>query len=401
MTWRALLTGDDADRARAAIAAIVDDLGRLEPQERGLYNGQAGIAILHGALARGGDGQALDRTADALQAASELFAEERAPWLAGGFAGVAFAIAHLSDLIETEADTLDDLDSAIEGILDREAWPFDWELMVGLVGLGAYGLERSHTRAGRAIIERVGLHLAALAERDAGGACWRAAAGATPEQVAAHPDGVYNLGLPYGITGAIAFLAAAGPSELLADSVAWLLARDRPESEDRFPASVGAGWVEEHLVSRGWCSGDLAAGMVLVQAGLAAGTQAWIDRGLAITRHAVGWSSGAGAAAGDLSICHGAIGHAHLYNRIAQATGADDLVEVARACYRRALDARVPGTGIGGFSRIARGPKSANPAFAAGLQLGAAGVALGLLAAISETAPDWDRAFLLALPPAL
>ena len=146
MTWRALLAGDDADRARAAIAAIVEDLGRLEPQERGLYNGQAGIAILHGALARGGDALALDRTADALQAASELFAEERAPWLAGGFAGVAFAIAHLGDLIETEADTLDDLDSAIEGILDREAWPFDWELMVGLVGLGAYGLERSPDR---------------------------------------------------------------------------------------------------------------------------------------------------------------------------------------------------------------------------------------------------------------
>ena len=51
------------------------------------------------------------------------------------------------------------------------------------------------------------------------------------------------------------------------------------------------------------------------------------------------------------------------------------------------------------FSRISRGRKSAAPHFGAGLQLGATGVALGLLAACSQVPPDWDRAFLVTLPP--
>jgi len=91
--------------------------------------------------------------------------------------------------------------------------------------------------------------------------------------------------------------------------------------------------------------------------------------------------------------------HGHLCNRIAQATGSEELADLARVAYRRGLAARAPGTGIGGFTQIARGPKSADPRFAPSLQLGATGVALGLLAATTAVAPDWDRAFLMTLPP--
>jgi hypothetical protein len=274
--------------------------------------------------------------------------------------------------------------------------------MVGLVGLGVYGLERAATPAGRAIVERTAGHLAAIADRSAGRATWRVKGGDHPSDlVAANPDGFHSINVAYGVLGAIAFLAAAetlgigaGPA-LLADSVAWLRALDRAGERHRFPSHVAAGWQEDDRMSRGWCAGDLASGMALVSAGLAAGESAWVAHGVSVAAHGArtGWTDG------DLSLCHGAVGHGHLLNRLAQATGSSELADLACAAYRTALAARTPGTGIGGFSRIARGPKSSDPQFAASLQLGATGVALGLLAACSPVPPDWDRAFLMAIPP--
>ena len=396
-----LLEGADADKAAEAVSAIAADLARLE-LDPSLYYGQAGLALLHGYRARAGHGDSLDAAADALGAAAGMFAEECPPWLARGFSGVAFAIAHLADLVETEPDTLSDLDAAITNVVDRDPWTFPWELMVGLIGLGVYGLERAGTGAGRAIVERTSRHLAAIAERSAASASWRVRGGDyDAELLAANPDGFHCLGLPYGVLGAISFLAAAralgaaGDPSLLTDSVAWLRALDRPDRPHRFPAYLAAGWDDEAEMSRGWCAGDLAVGTALVSAGLAADQGAWVAHGIEVAIQ----GAKQGEIPGDLSLCHGAIGHGHLLNRLAQATGSSELAELARLAYRRGLAARVPGTGIGGFTRIARGPKSADPRFAPSLQLGATGVAIALVAATSAVPPDWDRAFLMALPP--
>lgn len=399
--WRALLEGEEAERARAAADAVTADLaGReLDPS---LYYGHAGVALLHGYRARTGDERALDAAADSLGAAAAMFAEERAPWLAGGFTGVAFAIAHLADLVETDDDTLPDLDAAIANVVDRDPWPFHWELMVGLLGLGVYGLERAASETGRAIVERTAGHLADLADRAPGRASWRVRGGDYPAaMLAANPDGFQYLGTAYGVLGAIAFLADArragvgGDPSLLADAVAWVRALDRPAAPHRFPSYIAAAWNEEEPMSRGWCAGDLAVGAALVSAGLAAGESAWVEHGVEVAAH----GARTGETPGDLSLCHGAVGHGHLLNRLAQATGSSELAELARAAYRRALGARVSGAGIGGFSEIARGPRSSDPAFAPSLQLGATGVALGLLAATTTVPPDWDRAFLMALSP--
>jgi hypothetical protein len=399
--WQALLEGADAERAHAATEAVLADLAGLE-LDPSLYYGHAGVALLHGYRARAGHGEALEPTAEHLSAAAAMFAEERAPWLATGFTGVAFAIAHLCDLVETEPDTLTDLDAAISNVVDRDPWPFDWELMVGLLGLGVYGLERAASPAGRAITERTVLHLAALADRAPTGATWRVKGGDYPEELlAANPDGFHFLGTGYGVLGAICFLAAAragglaSDPALLADAVAWVRALDRPEHPHRFPGYLAAGWDGDDGMSRGWCAGDLAVGLALVSAGLATGESSWVEHGIA----AAAQGARTGETPADLSLCHGAIGHGHLLNRMAQATGSDELAHLARIAYRRGLDARVPATGIGGFSKIARGPKSADPRFAPSLQLGATGVALGLLAATTAIPPDWDRAFLMTLAP--
>jgi len=400
--WQPLLEGSDRERALEAVEAIVTDLAATD-LDQSLYYGHAGVALLHGYRARCGAADSLDAAADHLGAAAGMFADERPPWLAAGFSGVAFAIAHLTDVVETEPDTLPDLDAAIANVVDRDPWPFDWQLMPGLVGLGIYGLERASAPGGRAIVERAAGHLAALAERVPGGATWRVRPADVPAEMrAGNPDGFHSVGFAYGALGAIAFLAAAsalgvaGARSTLVDGVAWLRALDRPGARHRFPVYLAAGWDDDaEPISRGWCAGDLAVGTALVAAGAAAGEDSWTRHGIDVAAHGArtGWTEG------DLSLCHGATGHGHVLNRLAQATGSGELAERALAAYRIALDARAPGQGIGGFTRIARGPKSSDPRFAPSLQLGAAGIAIALLAATSPVPPGWDRAFLMA-PPA-
>lgn len=400
--WQPLVEGADADLAREAIEAVARDVERLEPRDPSLYHGQAGIALFHGYRALDGNDRALDAAGDALAIAVEGRGEEMLPFLGRGFAGTAFALAHLRDLIDPGPDTLAEFDKAIAWVLERDPWPFEWELIAGLVGLGVYGLERADTAGGRAMVERVLGHLSERAEIGPGGATWLAPVreGDLTELSSPETATYYNLGLPYGVAGAVGFLAAArsagvsGPQgSLLEEAIRWLRAQDQPDGEIRFPAFIARG----SRVSRrnGWCYGDPITAVTLVGAGLAAGEASWVEHGVEVALQAARWSQGAGPARDGLSFCHGTAGRAHIFNRLAQATGSSELCEAARTSYRWLLAAREPGAGIGDFPyHVAVDPK-----FDRGLQLGAAGLAICLLAAVSDVAPDWDRAFLTSLPP--
>jgi len=395
-SWQPAIDGRDVERAREAIEAVARDLERLAPGDPSLYHGQAGIALFHGYRAYDGDERAVDLAGDALATAVAGRGEERVPWLGRGFAGTGFALAHLSDLIDPGAETLAELDRAIAWVLDRDPWPSDsdWELIAGLIGLGVVGLERADT----ALVERVLGHLAARAETGPDGATWLSPVRA--ESVVELPVPHYNLGLPYGVAGAVGFLTAArsagvtGPANgLLEEAIRWLRAQDRSGEGLRFPSHIVEGRVR--WGKNGWCYGDPITAVALVGAGLAAGEPSWLEHGVEVALHAARSILRAGPAQAGLSFCHGLAGHAHLFNRLAQATGSSELGEAARTSYRWLLDAREPGSGIGGFRFAGR----SDDEFDHGLQLGAAGLAICLLAGISDVAPDWDRAFLTALPP--
>jgi hypothetical protein len=399
--WQPLVEGADAELAHEAIAAIALELEALEPTDASLYHGQAGIALFHGYRARAGEARALDAAGDALAFAVQGGGEEHLPFLARGFAGTGFALAQLSDLIDPGSETLDEYDRAIAWVLERDPWPFEWELIVGLIGLGVYGLERAGTAAGRAMVERVLGHLTARAAIEPGGATWLAPVregdltGLSPRDTATY----YNLGLPYGVLGAVSFLAAArragmtGPeARLLEEATRWLRGHDRPDAEIRFPGFIAGGRAQSRR--NGWCYGDPIAAAALVGAGLAAGEPDWVGHGVDVALQAARWDARTGHMENGLSFCHGTAGRAHLLNRVAQATGSSELADAARTAYRALLAAREPGSGIGGFHY-----HDAVPGFERGVQLGAAGLGLCLLAGISAVAPDWDRAFLSELPP--
>lgn len=75
----------------------------------------------------------------------------------------------------------------------------------------------------------------------------------------------------------------------------------------------------------------------------------------------------------EANLCHGAVGVAHIFNRVAQAAKDEKLAVMASAWYERALALAMPET----FDLLE----------------GQLGIALALSAAQSTDEPAWDRAF--------
>ena len=97
-----------------------------------------------------------------------------------------------------------------------------------------------------------------------------------------------------------------------------------------------------------WCYGDLGVAAVLLSAAQSFDRADWQEEALAIA------SVGARrpfeeTMATDAGLCHGATGIAHLFNRIYQATGDEEIRDAAQTWYRTTLDMRRPGQGIAGY----------------------------------------------------
>ena len=385
MSWRPLLEGADAERARQAIADIAGDLAARAVDRPDLDEGHAGQAVLAAYRARCGDASATERATDAIEQALGGIDQVAGPWLLGGIGGITWAAAHLSgDLIELDEETAAELDGLVARILAAEPWPFLWEHVGGLVGLGVYALERGAT----AMLVRAIDHLEHLAERSPAGATWRSPP--RPGSADIPADGYHNLGLAHGVVGVIAFLAravaAAGAGQpLLAEAVRWLRGHDTGDPAGRFPYWLG----RQAPPGRrdGWCYGDPAVAIALVGAGQALGEPSWIEHGRAV---AVEVARRAPDLDPGTTLCHGTLGRAHLFNRLAQATASEELAMAARVWYRETLARRRPGLGAGGYQAE---PGSADQS----LLVGATGIALGLLAAVSAAEPAWDRALLVDL----
>src|SRR5262249_48325620 len=98
----------------------------------------------------------------------------------------------------------------------------------------------------------------------------------------------------------------------------------------------------------------------------------------------------------DAGFCHGAVGLAHIANRMFQATGMSAHRDVARAWLRQALAYRTPDRGLAGFQAFL--PVERRWGDDASLVTGVVGIGLALLASVTSVVPDWDRVLLCDLP---
>jgi class I lanthipeptide synthase len=426
--WRPLLDGNLAVRAWEAVNAVAQALEAWSPGDLGedqaegwldrvvsLGGGTAGQALFHGYLfkAAGAERHAARARQLLNQAVEALAMTPTHPALYSGFTGVAWAAEHLGRLLDGEdeeasgvedEDIGEEVDQALLTALDRFSWVGDYDLMSGLVGFGVYALERfprpSAVRCLEAIVDR----LDESAERNGQGVTWF-----RPPEVLSNsgrertPHGYYDLGVAHGVPGIIALLADAcrlgirqdRARPLLEGAVRWLVRQPLAgQGGACFPSRVGPG-IEARPSRLAWCYGDPGVAATLLYAARAVGMKEWEDMALAIAAQA---ASAAPEDAGvqGMGLCHGALGLAHLYNRIYQAGGDELFADAARLWYRLGLEMRKAEGGVAGSE--ARDSQSLWAADS-GFLTGAAGIGLALLAAVTSVEPEWDRLLLAAIPP--
>ena len=429
--WRPLLDANLAARAWEAVNAVSQALeawspgGPREDHADGwldrvvsLGGGTAGQALYHGYLFRaaGAERHAARARQRLNQAVEALAMAPTRPALYSGFTGVAWAVEHLGRLLDGEdeqeaggvedEDMGEEVDQALLTALDRFSWAGDYDLMSGLVGFGVYALERFPRPSAVRCLEAVVDRLDESAERNGQGVTWFR----PPEVLSSAgrectPYGYYDLGVAHGVAGVIALLADAcrlgirqdRARPLLDGAVRWLALQ--PLAGQRgacYPSRVGPG-IEARPSRLAWCYGDPGIAATLLYAARAVGRKEWEDMALAIAAHA---ASAAPEDAGvqGMGLCHGALGLAHLYNRIYQASGDELFADAARLWYRLGLEMmRKPEGGI--EARMAGQDWQSLWAADAGFLTGAAGIGLALLAAVTSVEPEWDRLLLVAIPP--
>jgi hypothetical protein len=405
--WRAVIT--DPER-RAAIAAIIVEIVHAveawhrEQSPQG--DSETDYAVLRVYAATDDTvPDPDDEGGKALAAAIAAIAERASPGLYGGAARVAFAVGHLS--------AGDDADLACEmieaSLLRFLEQPTDtYDLISGVVGIAVPVLQRiadgrpspSSEPVARSILG----HLERLSRTQPTGVAWHTPATILPQwQRELAPDGYINLGLAHGVPGVIAILAryiAAGVEvprarRLLDGAVAYLLSVAEPSEGSRYqawlPSTGGRGRVA-------WCYGDLGVAVALLAAAIATGRDDWRASALELA-HSMAARPFESSQVVDAGLCHGAAGVAHLFNRMAQATGDLELARAADTWFDRTIAMR-RSEPIAGYPRAVPTDGVINWEPAADLLTGATGIALALHAAISPIEPAWDQLLLADLSPA-
>jgi lantibiotic modifying enzyme len=377
-----------------------------DPESVTLGRGAPGVALMFAYHARTTESDEDLRAATRLleHATDAVGRMALSPSLFSGFTGVAWTFEHVRGVEETHDDdgTLVPVDEALCAYIQRSPSPSGFDLIDGLVGIGVYALERLPSELARRCAQGVVHRLEDLAEVTSEGTTWFLPPHLMASQARAmFPRGHYNLGVAHGVPGIIGFLAravAAGILEeraerMLRGAVAWALAH-------RLPAGAAARWPsfvdpdsEPRPGRAAWCYGDPGVATVLLAAAEVLEETEWrdaaVEAGVAATRRPL-----SEAEVADASLCHGAAGLAHIFNRLHQGTGIPAFRSAALRCLDAVLEHRREGNGIAGFLtwRESRGAWVEDP----GLLTGAAGTALALLAAATDTPPAWDRILLIS-----
>jgi class I lanthipeptide synthase len=421
MSWRPLLTGAEAERARAVALDVASRLAARKhvPDDRsaaGLGSVEPSIALVCAQLDRLFPDVGWDRAGHVhLTIAAQAAERDGAPLgLFDGVAGLGFTAERLAagrgrygTLLTAIDDTIAGGVVATSAVLARaKGLPVSaWDLIGGITGIGAYLLTRREELAARAALEETLSALVDLMRETDGPPRWAT----PPEHTHEHmletaPEGNLNCGVAHGAPGSLALMSLAltkgvevsGQVDAMRRTADWVagqcqVGRFGPE----WPATIPLGDIgRPPPVRPGWCYGNAGVARALWLAG-----EALDDPELArLAERAMRAALERQRTDRPLdspTLCHGTAGLLQVTLPMAADTGAEDLWREARMLGLELVERFDPDLPLGYRAetqiRNIRGPE-ADVTFLDG----AAGVSLVLLAATSDTDPGWDRALLLS-----
>jgi lantibiotic biosynthesis protein len=435
--WRPLLTGGEAERARAVAlevgSRLVDEervdrareraaalreagLRSLSWSQPGLSGASCSIALVCAQLDRLQPDDGWDRVGHSRLAAAAEAAERDGTSLGlyEGVAGVGYTADRLADGRGRYGGLLMSVDELLTGVVDarrgrlaREGgFPVsDWDLISGITGLGAYLLTRREAPAARAALDQVLAALVDLSGRADGEPRWATPAEYLFEDMRpSSPDGNVNCGLAHGVPGPLALMSLAllngvevdGQIEATRRVAAWLADRAQPGRwGPDWPATVPLGAGPSPPARPGWCYGNAGVARALWLSGHALNEPELARLAVKALRQALERQR-AERPLDSPTFCHGVAGLAQVTLRIAAESGDAELSRHARDLCLELVERFDPEAPLGyrDVTAARGGPRLEvdNPT----LLSGAAGTALVLLAAATDRDPGWDRAMLLS-----
>jgi len=377
-SWRPLLDGALAERARDVVLTILASTRAGAAADPSIGAGAAGRAILEQYAARAGLSDAARIEARLDEAIAGVEREALDASLFSGFTGVGWAAEHVRGAEDPGAN--DEIDDALGEHVARTPWRGHYDLVSGLVGIGVFARERRLAGARASCAAAVLDRLEELARRTRDGVAWWTREELIPRAQAV-PGGYFDVGVAHGTAGVTAWLGAMSRAglereriaPLLEGAVRWLLARRVPGAPAELPLWIGDGAEPPRRAPVGWCYGAPGVAVAILHASLGADEPAWRREALTLARAAAAAEE---SDVRDAGLCHGRAGLAHILHRVARATGDDELATRARTWFERTLAL----------------PPPDDPS----LVTGSVGVALALLAAIGEVEPAWDRLLLVS-----
>jgi hypothetical protein len=409
MSWQPPLRGASAKRALALVDLFASQLKAEDfgPGALGVGSGPAGLALFLAYVAKArNDGALSKRSGQVLNVALERGVPPHDASLLSGFAGLMWLLQHLPAVAGDATAVLEHADRAIGDALSLPHWDGPFYLAEGLLGFGVYLLERPINPMTEQGIARIIQHLDRLAVEEGPGVAWLRPAASFPPLVRPDAD-VFDLGIPRGVTGAIAFLAAASQrpaarglaQPLLRRAVDWLVQQQSCSvAWGRFGSRRTPAEPPPPPTRLAWCYGDLGISIAILAAARALSDAALekfaIDLALFTTER-----RGPDTEIADASFCHGSAGAAHLYARLYQATADLRFLEASRHWFEAALEMHHGPDGIHGFSTYYATDENTDLHRYSdhGLLMGSVGIGLMLLSACRPIEPNWDRFMLIRL----
>jgi hypothetical protein len=411
--WTPLLDGDRREAALRVVDEIALALTELRPgvdEFSWVVHDAPALAVLFAYLSRARcsahDGA---RAAQYLELAVEAAAASpRLPSFYGGLAGVGWAAAQLRWVLGLDLDEIcSEIDSAIWDHLREVGWSGRYDLLRGVVGVGASALERLPSPSAQASLGWIIGYLEQAAEPCAGGITWWTdPTWLYPEERVRYPRGCHDLSVAHGVPGVAALLARAAAAgiqtqrarSLCEAATGWLEARD-VEYPSGLPYLIDSDEpTPPPPIRLAWCGGDLGVAAVRMATARALHRPDWADSAHALARRAAAREH-ALASVRDGALYYGAAGVGHVFNRLYQATGDASLGNAARFWFDQVLLMRQPARGIAGFAAlVATKAGSFRWLPILGLIHGVSGIALALLAATYPQEPHRDGILLLSNP---